>query len=136
MNPKPDKRSSGFTLIETLAALLVVAIAMAALWKGLLQGQYVSQELPDRILARWVAQNHLVTRQVMGEWPDARTYTGTESMAGREWFWEEQVSDTTVSNMRRVTVTVGRSEGSVLYQLEGYLHRTRPPLPYERIFSG
>ena len=124
----------GFTLIETLVALAVVAIGLAALWKGLGQGQAVSQALPERIQARWVAQNLLVTHQVMGEWPDTRTYTGIEIMGGRQWYWQEQISNTGVSNMRRVTIQVGPDEDSIAYILEGYLQRTQPPLPYERIF--
>lgn len=125
----------GFTLLETLVALAVVAIAMAALWKGLLQGQYVSTELPDRIVARWVAQNHIIMRQIMEEWPETRTYSGQESMAGKNWFWEEIIASTTVADMHRVTVNVGRADDEIIYTLEAYLHRTQPPLPYERIFA-
>jgi len=130
-----NNSTHGFTLLETLVALAVVAIAMAALWKGLLQGQYVSTELPDRIVARWVAQNHIIMRQVMEEWPETRTYSGQESMAGKNWFWEEIIASTTVADMHRVTVNVGRTDDEIIYTLEAYLHRTQPPLPYERIFT-
>jgi general secretion pathway protein I len=125
----------GFTLLETLVALAVVTIALAALWKGLSQGQYISQQLPDRILARWVAQNRIVTRQVMGEWPDTRSYTGTQEMGGRDWYWQEQVIATDVNSMRRIVVSVGLSSDSKLFTLEGYIKRTQPPIPYERLFQ-
>ena len=134
MNHSMQHSYRGFTLLETLIALAVVAIAMAALWKGLIQSQPISQTLPDRIQARWVAQNHLITRQVMGEWPDARTYSGTEIMGSRQWYWQEQISNTNVSDMRRITIQVGPSAESILFTLEDYLHRTQPPLAYERIF--
>ena len=133
-NSKISNLYSGFTLLESLVALAVVAIAMAALWKGLLQGQHISTALPDRVIARWVAQNHLVTRQVMREWPQARTYSGVENMAGRDWYWEEIITTTTVADMRRVTVNVGRRDQEVIYTLEGYLHRSEPPPAYERLF--
>jgi general secretion pathway protein I len=134
MRGSRSRNKGGFTLIETLVALAVVAIGMAALWKGLSQGQAVSQALPDRIQARWVAQNHLLTRQLMEEWPDTRTYTGTEVMGGREWYWQEQVSNTDVPEIRRITIQVGHAADAFVIVVEGYLHRTRPPLPYERIF--
>jgi general secretion pathway protein I len=133
--PVISKTSRGFTLLESLVALAVVAIAMAALWKGLLQGQAVSRELPDRIVARWVAQNHMITRQAMGEWPETRSYRGKESMAGKDWYWEEVIASTTVADMRRITINVGRTDDEVVFTLEGYLQRSGPPLPYEQIFG-
>lgn len=129
------KATHGFTLLESLVALAVVAIAMAALWKGLLQGQTIATELPDRVVARWVAQNRVITRQVLGEWPETRTYTGEDFMAGKDWYWEEIVNSTTVANMRRITVNVGRMDDEVIFTLEGYLQRSDPALPYEQIFG-
>lgn len=117
----------GFTLVEVLAALAVVAFAVAALWKGLSQGIAVTEGLPERVVARWVAQNRLVLRQARGDWPDTRSFSGSVEMAGREWFWTEQVAATEEERMRRVTVRVGRDEEDPgLVTLEGYLHRPRP----------
>jgi general secretion pathway protein I len=118
----------GFTLLEVLVAMAVMAIAMAALWKGLQQGIAVNQGLPERIVARWIAQNHLVLRQANGDWPDTRTYSGTEEMGGREWYWREQVSATEEPEMRRITVQVGTEENTYFYSLEGYLRRPRASL--------
>lgn len=129
------KTTGGFTLLETLFALAVMAIAMAALWKGLLQGQNVATELPDRIVARWVAQNRVISRQVMSEWPETRSYSGEDVMAGKDWYWEEIIASTTVADMRRITVNVGRAEDEIIFTLEGYLQRSQPALPYERIFA-
>ena len=117
----------GFTLLEVLAALAIVAFGLAALWKGLGQGIAVTQGLPDRVMARWVAQDRLVLRQARGDWPDTRTYDGETEMGGRTWFWEEQVSTTDSERLRRVTVSVGASEEDPsLVSLEGYVHRAEP----------
>jgi len=117
----------GFTLLEVLVALAVVAFALAALWKGLAQGIAVTQGLPDRVVARWVAQNRLVLRQARHDWPDTRAYSGSQEMAGREWFWQEQVEATEEERMRRVTVRVGTNEEDPsLVSLEGYLYRPQP----------
>lgn len=113
----------GFTLIEVLAALAVVAFAVAALWKGLNQGLAVGQGLPERVVARWVAENRLVRRQVRGDWPEPRSYTGTVEMAGRDWYWREQVTNTDEARLRRVSVQVGLDEEDPsLVRLEGYLY--------------
>ncbi|MDR9499547.1 MAG: prepilin-type N-terminal cleavage/methylation domain-containing protein [Hydrogenovibrio sp.] len=49
----------GFTLIEVMVALLIVAISLGALSYGL--GHSVSQEqkLTQRVMATWAVQNHL-----------------------------------------------------------------------------
>jgi len=117
----------GFTLIEVLAALAVVAFGVAALWKGLAQGVAVGQGLPERVVARWVAENRLVLRQARGDWPEPRSYSGSVDMAGRQWHWREQVTTTDQARLRRVTVKVGPAEAEPsLVTLEGFLFR-RPP---------
>lgn len=133
MNPSSltadRSKTRGFTLLEVLVALAIVAISMGALWKGLSQGIVVSQGLPDRVVARWVAQNRIVLRQAMADWPDARSYTGTEQMDGREWLWEEQITVTEQAQMRRIVVTVGSEDNPALFTLEGYLQQPRPVTP-------
>ena len=127
-------KKGGFTLLEVLVAMAVVAVAMAALWKGLGQGQMVSQALPERIMARWVAQNHVILKQVMAEWPEPGNNSGSESMGGRLWYWQEQIINTSDQDMKRITVRVGSSPELMQVTLEGYLHRQTAPVPYEQVF--
>jgi len=132
VKPRP-RGQAGFTLLEVLAALAIVAFGLAALWKGLGQGIAVTQSLPDRVMARWVAQNRLVLRQARGDWPDTRTHDGKTEMGGRTWYWEEQVTSTDSERLRRVTVTVGiEEEDPNLVSLEGYVYRGRGPAGEER----
>lgn len=122
------KRGSnrGFTLLEVVTALALLAFSLAALWKGLEQSTQVAQGLPARIVARWVAQNHLVMRQAREEWPAPRTLRGTEKMNGQTWYWTERVEQTDEAMLRRMTVEVATAARSnPLVSVEGYLARPR-----------
>ena len=117
----------GFTLFEVLVALAVMGFAMAGLWQGLGQSVLIADALPDRVTARWVAQNRLVIRQARSEWPQTKDYSGVMKMDGREWHWQEQVRPTQDPLLRKLTVIVRTGKKSApLYSIEGYLRRPRP----------
>ena len=124
---------SGFTLLEVMVALAVFAITAGALWKGMSGGYFLAEGLPDRMLARWVANNLIIELQAGEQWPNTRVYSGSEWMGGRQWYWEQQVSSTDDPMLRRVNIRVGKLPGQLtLANLEGYLRRPRPPVSAPR----
>lgn len=120
------RRIRGFTLLEVLVALAIASFTFTALWKVLGQGIYIAGELPDRVLAGWVAHNRIVQRQVTGHWPDTGISEGQEEMAGVTWYWEEEVETTSEPRLRRITIKVGEDvESRSLVTLEGFIHQSR-----------
>ena len=117
-------RTFGFTLVEVLVALAVVAIAFTAILTAMAHAIDVTTDLRERNLALWVAQNRWVQHRLAGEWPAADTKSGTADMGGREWRWQERVSPTPREDMRRIEITIQRAEDEhVLALLEGLLPR-------------
>jgi len=116
-------RHAGFTLVEVLVALAVLAIALAGIMRVTSQAISTSYTLRERNLALWVAQNRLVMHQLKRDWPDTDTVDGEAEMAGEKWFWREQVSATPQKDMRRVEISVRRISDSKdsLVNLAGYL---------------
>ncbi len=102
--------ASGFTLVEVLVALSVIAIALAAVLKGASEGASSARYLRDKTFAHWVAMNTITEVQVRGQWPSPGKKEGEVAMGGREWHWRSVVSDTPDADIRRLEVEVRYEE--------------------------
>ncbi len=100
------RRHRGFTLLEILVALTVLAITLAAIIKA--TGDYTANQayLRDRTFAIWVARNALVQFQVENAWPGVGERKGTMAMGRREWDWLARISQTEEAELRRLDVEV------------------------------
>ena len=104
------KRCRGFTLLEVLVALAVLAIAMAALIKGAGDNARSAAYLRDKTLAQWVGMNVIAEQRLATGWPAPGIKRGREEMARHEWFWELKVSETFDVDVRRLDVAVRSSD--------------------------
>jgi general secretion pathway protein I len=115
----------GFTLLEILVALAILAIALSAVIKATGEGIGNVGYLRDQTLASWVALNRINTIQLEEDWPALGVSKGQVDMAGREWEWEVQVSDTSDEDLRRLDVTVRqRGDTTPLVSLIAFKGRT------------
>ena len=105
-NSRVAKRAGGFTLVEILVALAIMAIAVAAVVAAVSGNVSNAAYLRDRTLAHWVAMNKVAELQVNGEWPSPGTQHGKSLMAAQEWSWEVTVSTTDDADVRRLDVDV------------------------------
>lgn len=96
----------GFSLLEVLVALTVIAIALVALVKLSGVSAQASGALAARIEARWVAQNHLALARARRAWPDQGSRAGEATMNRRRFSWQEVVSETPNPNFRKLEIEV------------------------------
>ena len=96
----------GFTLIEVLVALAIVAIGMAAVMEALTSSANTALYLQDKTFAEWVALNRLETVRLSGTVPTAGTSNDDVDYAGRSWEWQEKVTDTKITGMVQIQIDV------------------------------
>ncbi|MBI2383434.1 MAG: type II secretion system minor pseudopilin GspI [Gammaproteobacteria bacterium] len=108
----------GFTLIEILAAVAILAIAMAAILSGMARYADNAAHLRQKTVALWVAHNRLTEIELEPEWPKIGRSDGTVETAGAEWRWEAAVIETPDPEVRRVNIRVlapdGKAEAAAL----------------------
>ena len=105
-------RENGFTLIEVLVALAIVALGMAAVMEALTSSANTALFLQDKTFAEWVALNRLETVRLMGTVPTAGTSNDNVEYAGRSWEWQQKVTDTKITGMVQIEVDVRPANSS------------------------
>ncbi len=104
-NPKM-RSAGGFTLIEVVVALAVLAVGMTAVLYSSSQAANAGTFLKERTVAHWVASNRAAELSINNEWLEPGFSNGTETMAGQSWSWETEVQKTVVPELRLVTIRV------------------------------
>ncbi len=100
----------GFTLLEVLIALVVIALGLAALVKT--SSHYVDNHtyLRDKTFAHWVAMNVITELHVKRTWLPIGKKTGDSTMVQRTWYWTILTTATLDETLRRVIVKVSTDE--------------------------
>lgn len=117
------KKQTGFTLIEVLVALVILAVTMAAVSRTASSSINHVEALRIRVIADWVAQNRLAQHQARGDYPQPGIQTGSEEQAGKTYPWQEEIIATPNPTMRRIIVNVYAPDDKQhsLRELTGYL---------------
>ena len=82
----------GFTLIEVLVALVIVALGMSALLETLGSAADTATWLREKTFAQWIGFNQLETVRLSGTLPSNGTTDGELDYAGSHWRWRQLVS--------------------------------------------
>jgi general secretion pathway protein I len=99
-------KSRGFTLIEVLVALVIVAIGLAAMMITVSSTARTSGYLRDKTLAQWIALNRISEVRLNLAKTGQNNDIGEINFANRTWHYDTRYFDTSITTMKRIVVRV------------------------------
>ncbi|MFA6310307.1 MAG: type II secretion system minor pseudopilin GspI [Sterolibacterium sp.] len=115
----------GFTLLEVMVALAILALALMAALRASATATQNTGEIRLRQLADWVALDRLEEHRARRDWLPIGNTSG-ETMQGNQRFrWEEKIGGTPNAQFRRVDIRVLADDGGdpnhALARVTGFL---------------
>jgi general secretion pathway protein I len=100
------RSSRGFTLLEVLAALIIVSLGMLGVIEAVSLTARNSSYVREKTIAHWIAMNQLTAVRLLPGAPKVDKSSDEVDMGGRRWRWTMEVSQTPVETMRRIDIRV------------------------------
>ena len=124
-------RARGFTLVEVLVALMVVALWLAALMIAVSSTARTSAILRDKTIAQWIALNRLAEVRLNLTKFGQNSDTGEVDFGNRKWHYDTRYFDTSINSMKRVVVRVylgeAKAKGNALVETVGFIGQQISP---------
>lgn len=113
----------GMTLLEVMVALVIFAITGTAIMKAATEHLNGVGQIEEITFASYVANNRLTQAHLESTWPPKNNQRGSQEMAGRSWYWQQQVLATNDKDLRAIEVSVGLDPqyGSSIISVTTYL---------------
>jgi general secretion pathway protein I len=120
-----QRAARGFTLVEVLVALMIVAVGLTALMVAVNGTARTSGFLRDKTLAQWIALNRLAEVRLNVVKFGQNTDVGELDFGSRKWHYDTRYFDTSIASMKRVVVRVylgdAKTKGNAVAQAVGFL---------------
>ncbi|MEM7053327.1 MAG: type II secretion system minor pseudopilin GspI [Pseudomonadota bacterium] len=117
-----SQRNAGFTLIEVLVALAIVAIALVALSQAGGRAIDTQYQLEQRSIALWLAANRLAEIE-LNQPIRPGTRSGQLQMAERDWRWQAEIQAAPGEQLWRADVRVYDANDQLIITHSGFLPR-------------
>ena len=127
----------GFTLLEVMVALTIVALALTAVTATIGQMIDAGNTMRERTYANWIALNRIAEMRLAPDLPEPGRSNGTVEYANVDWTWTAVVSESGVEDLYRIDVDVSLAgEEHVLRTVTGFVSPPAPPFNANSIWLG
>ena len=119
----------GFTLLEVLVALAILAVSSASLMIS--DGQSIRQvnRIQDKVIASWLAENTLNNFYLEKKWPEPGSSGSVQLWNERRWYINTETSSTKNDKLRKIDVHIYTGDSiqprNKVYALTGFIRRHR-----------
>lgn len=104
---KIHRLQSGFTLIEVLLALAIIAIALTALLKATAQNIENTQRIKEKAISHWIAMQGVSMIQLnLIQLTQSQESTQVTTMFGQRWYWRTKISSTPFNKIQQISISV------------------------------
>ncbi|MDC1340595.1 type II secretion system minor pseudopilin GspI [Oceanospirillaceae bacterium] len=117
-----SNKNEGFTLVEILVALTILAITMGAYLSQLDTQISQTHTIRNRTLAHWAGQNHLANMRLKNQWPKTGDQSFSSVQGQQEWLIQQNVSTTANAQIKRVQLRMFAADGEFSGSLVGYVN--------------
>lgn len=113
---------SGFTLVEVMVALAIIALSLTAVAAKMSRMIDTSNSMRERTYASWIAQNKITELRLANVIPEVSTTSGDVEYANQTWRWRAVVSESGIENLFRVDVEVLYADSdAVIRKVTGFI---------------
>lgn len=97
---------AGFTLIEVLLALSILAIALTALLKATASAVNGTRQIKEKNISHLVAMQSISMLQLgLVQAKIGQNITKKMDIFGQTWFWNANITSTPVKTLEKITIT-------------------------------
>jgi len=115
-----NNNNSGFTLIEVLIALVILAIALIALLNTTTMQIAQTKHIKNKNIAHWVMLQGIYFIQ-LGLIQNKPELTHSTQLFGEKWYWRAQITSTPIANMQRIIIkAANKPEGPFIESFLAY----------------
>lgn len=108
---KPHAPMSGFTLIEVLLALAVIAIALTALLSATSQAIDNTTRIKEKTISHWVASQGVAMIQLgLVQVSSNQESTQVTTMLGQRWYWRVKLTNSSIKSLQLINISISTKQ--------------------------